>query len=215
MKSCLKRSRYNLSVFHLPKSLFFLIIQAMIGYLMGKIKAVNEDFAILLTGGVGYKVFLGEGRLNSLAEGEEAEFYTHTYLREDAQELYGFSSFEELRLFEMLLSVSGVGPKAGLAILGQGDINSIRQAIVQGDSSVFTKVSGIGSKTAERIILELQNKVDKATGRASKVTGSSADAIAALKNLGYSESEARDLLRNVDSAKKVEEQVKAALRNSN
>jgi len=187
----------------------------MIAYLSGKIKAVNESFVIVNTNGVGYKVFLAEKLLSGIAEGDEKEFFTHTYLREDAQELYGFEEFEELQLFEMLLSVSGVGPKAGLAILGQGETDEIRTAIGRGDSSIFTKVSGIGSKTAERIILDLQSKIDKAmTAGSRKPVGSSADAVAALRNLGYSESEARDLLRNVDSALKVEDQIKAALKNT-
>ncbi len=187
----------------------------MIAYLSGKIKAVNDDFTILVTNGVGYKVFLAEALLESLAEGDEAEFFTHTYLREDAQELYGFEHFGELQIFEMLLSVSGVGPKAGLAILGQGKPDEVKAAISRGDSSLFTKVSGIGSKTAERIILELQSKIDKATAAGErKPVGSAAEAIGALQNLGYTESEARDLLRNVDSALKVEDQIKAALKNS-
>jgi len=191
------------------------ILWYMIAYLSGKIKAVNESFVIVNTNGVGYKVFLAEKLLSGIAEGDEKEFFTHTYLREDAQELYGFEEFEELQLFEMLLSVSGVGPKAGLAILGQGETDEIRTAIGRGDSSIFTKVSGIGSKTAERIILDLQSKIDKAmTAGSRKPVGSSADAVAALRNLGYSESEARDLLRNVDSALKVEDQIKAALKNT-
>lgn len=191
------------------------IITYMIAYLAGKIKAVNDDFVILITGGVGYKVFLSEALIKAQTEGDEVEFYTHTYLREDAQDLYGFETFAELQLFEMLLSVSGVGPKAGLSILGQGDPFGIETAIAHGDSSLFTKVSGIGSKTAERIILELQSKVAKAQLHSPKrVSGSSADAVAALRNLGYSESEARDLLREVDSALKVEDQIKDALKNS-
>jgi holliday junction DNA helicase RuvA len=187
----------------------------MIAYLSGKIKVVNENFVIILTGGVGYKVFLPATQIKDLATGDEAEFFTHTYLREDAQELYGFKTFTELQLFELLLSVSGVGPKAGLAILGQGEPTEIEKAIAQGNSAIFTKVSGIGTKTAERIILELRGKITKSELRAGgRVTGSAADAVAALRNLGYSESEARDLLRDVDSALKVEDQIKSALKNS-
>jgi len=187
----------------------------MIAYLSGKIKARNDTFVILLTNGVGYKVFLPTNQIKDLSTGAETEFFTHTYLREDAQELYGFKTFAELRLFELLLSVSGVGPKAGLAILGQGQPEEIQKAIADGNSAVFTKVSGIGTKTAERIILELRSKIAKSDLRTSgRVTGSAADAVAALRNLGYSESEARDLLREVDSALKVEDQIKAALKNT-
>lgn len=185
----------------------------MIAYLKGKIKASTEGFIILENQGVGYKVFLPEDLQADLVTSAEAELYIYTHVKEDAQDLYGFSDFAQLGLFELLLSVSGIGPKAGLGILAQGDPNHIRQAIANGDSSVFTKISGIGSKTAERIILELQNKVGVLGESQSKTSiGTSADAIVALQNLGYSESESRDLLRNVDVSLKVEDQIKEALK---
>ncbi|MFC1618277.1 Holliday junction branch migration protein RuvA, partial [Patescibacteria group bacterium] len=166
--------------------------------------------------GLGYKVFLSEKFLAKQSVTDSIAVFTHNYIREDAQDLYGFASFAELQLFELLLSVSGVGPKAGLAILAGGDPESLRQAIAAGDSTVFTKVSGIGAKTAERIILDLQSKVDsvKASGRSAstKSIGTSAEALAALENLGYTESEARDLLREVNAGLKVEDQIKAALK---
>ncbi len=186
----------------------------MIAYLKGTIRATNDKFVVINTGTVGYKVFVVKNFRIGLKTGQRAEFFTHTYLREDAQELYGFSSLAELEMFELLISVSGVGPKAGLGILDSGGPNDIRRAIARGEKSFFTKISGIGSKTADRLILELQSKVGPVTGPTTNSRiKTSEEAVTALRTLGYSENEAREKLSEVKSSLSIEEQIKAALKN--
>lgn len=186
----------------------------MIAYLKGTIQVAEDKFVVVNTGNVGYKVFVAKSFLADLTAGQAAEIFTHTYLREDAQELYGFKSWAELEMFEMLISVSGVGPKAGLGILDAGGPDDIRRAIARGEKTFFTKISGIGSKTADRLILELQSKVGPVTGRAANSRiKTSEEAVTALKTLGYSDSEAREKLSDVKSSLSIAEQIKAALKN--
>jgi len=175
----------------------------MIGYLEGKVKAVRlpaqagAGFAIVSAGGVGYKVFATREALARLSAGSDAEFWTHLAVREAILDLYGFSSEEELRLFEMLLTVSGIGPKSALAILDIATVETMRSAIAGGNASYLTKVSGIGKKTAEKIVLELKDKVGAAAeGRAASLHGEE-EALEAMRALGYSQAEARDALRKV------------------
>ena len=125
--------------------------------------------------------------------------WTHLAVRENILDLYGFSSEEELRLFELLLTVSGIGPKSGLAVLDIATVETLRTAIAGGNASYLTKVSGIGKKTAEKIVLELQDKVGAIVeGSAATLHGDS-EALEAMRALGYSQAEARDALRKVSS----------------
>src|SRR6185295_9316164 len=128
--------------------------------------------------------------------GQEVSLVTHTYVREDQLTLYGFQTLPELEFFEMLLTVSGVGPKSALGIMSLASIDMIKSAIVSEDPSVFTKVSGIGRKTAERVIVELKEKL-KDEKSAAPVAQEQSDALDALVALGYSQQEARDALKNV------------------
>lgn len=169
----------------------------MIGYLSGEVRALRAGFCILLTGGVGYKVAASKHVLASLSAGSQAAFWTHLAVREDVLDLYGFSSEEELHFFELLLTVSGIGPKSALAILDIASIETLRAAIAQGRAEYMTKVSGIGRKTAEKIVVELRDKVGVGTAGAEGALKGDEDALEALAALGYSTAEARDALRKV------------------
>ncbi|MEJ0021616.1 MAG: Holliday junction branch migration protein RuvA [Candidatus Doudnabacteria bacterium] len=168
----------------------------MIGSLKGKITHKSANYIILETAGVGYKVFVPPVLLVPFKLNQELSLVIHTYVREDQITLYGFQTFSELEFFEMLLTVSGVGPKSALAIMSLASIDMLKSAIVSEDPSVFTKVSGIGRKTAERVIVELKEKL-KDEKSAMPVAREHSDAMDALVALGYSQQEARDALKNV------------------
>src|SRR3989338_5140260 len=127
----------------------------MIGSIRGKIILKREKWLIVETAGVGYKINVSpDALLRAKMDDNEAFFFIHTHVREDALDLYGFSDISELEFFEMLISVSGIGPKGALAILGITTIETLRKAIGTGDTSYLTKISGIGKKTAEKIVIE-------------------------------------------------------------
>ena len=185
----------------------------MIAHLRGKIEYLRDNYTVVNVNDVGYKVFLSIYTFGKVAGKTEVGLYIHTYVREDALALYGFLTLEELEMFELLLSISGIGPKAGMGILSIATPNTIKTAILNEDPSILTKVSGIGKKTAARVILELRNKVaDISVGdKAEAVTD--VDAIEALMTMGYSNAEARDALKSVPTdIKDVGARVKMALR---
>jgi len=164
--------------------------------------------------GVGYKIFVSAYIFGKLASMKEAEFFIHTHVREDILALYGFLIMEELEIFELLLSISGIGPKAGLGILSIASPKTIKTAILNEDSSILTKVSGVGKKTAERVILELKNKIADLPESEKKGAISDSDAIEALASMGYSVSEAREALKLVSpDVKDVGKRVMLALKN--
>lgn len=179
----------------------------MISFLKGSIKLKQDDFAIVVVGGIGYKVFLLERDLFKTKAGETAEFFTYHYVREDDERLYGFSKPEELEMFELLFSVTGIGPKSAMGILNIAPLKSLEAAIAQKDVSLLTKVSGVGKKTAERVVLELASKI-KSSGKAGKETPGLSDAVEALVSLGYSRTQALSALEKIpedisDAAEKV------------
>ncbi len=186
----------------------------MIGSIKGAIILKTDKYIVVEANGVGYKVSISPDVLSktkkvgparnashSDAGGEEIFLFIHTHVREDAFDLYGFLNTEELEFFEMLLNVSGIGPRSALAILGIASIETLRKAIGTGDTSYLTKISGIGKKTAERIVIELRDKM--ADKNISETGGNSLrdelDALEALKSLGYSQNEARDALKQVSA----------------
>lgn len=177
----------------------------MISFLRGKIIYKNLSFIIMDVHDIGYKVFANSSVMSEVIEGQVSELYIHQHIREDAMDLYGFRDLGELEMFELLLSISGVGPKSAMGVLAVGRAGDVRESIARGDSSLLTKVSGIGKKTAERIVLELREKVGKMVMSAQlNVDGGSistnSDEIDALMALGYSTQQARDALNRVDSA---------------
>ncbi len=187
----------------------------MISYLHGKVINKSLNFAIIEVAGIGYQVFAGENFLNELKIGNDIEVYTHHQVREEASDLYGFKTLEDLELFGLLLSVSGVGPKSALGVISMASANDIKEAIIRGDANLLTKVSGIGKKTAERLVLELKTKILRGTTISSLESGGLAgsDELDALMSLGYSLSEARAAFNLVDPALiDSGERVKAALK---
>ncbi len=173
----------------------------MIARLRGAVIDVRADSVILDVAGVGYKVRAGAPVLAQAHErrGEELSVYTYLAVREDALELYGFETSEELSLFELLIGVSGIGPKSALSIMNLGDTEGLRSAIANGDIAYLTRVSGIGRKTAEKIVLELREKAGgmESSADGGSVTGADADVIDALTSLGYTLRQAREALKSV------------------
>ena len=186
----------------------------MISYLEGKIIFRGEKFIIIKTGGIGFKVFVLP---NLNLENDEIKLFTYLNVKEDALTLFGFLDYKELELFELLISISGIGPKASLGILSLTDTETIKVAIAKSDASILTRVSGIGKKTAERVILELKNKVIISDlgdlENKSKEINDHTDAIDALISLGYNASEAKDALSKISpEVKDIGERVRMALK---
>lgn len=169
----------------------------MIGFLQGSVKAVRPNYIVVLAGGVGYRVATLKEALLRAKEGSGVALWIHTAVREDALDLYGFQHEEELRFFELLLSVSGIGPRSALAILDIASVETLRSAIAQGNAGYLTTVSGIGKKTAEKIVLELRDKVKDGGHATSGALKGDQEALEAMRSLGYSAAEARDALRKV------------------
>ena len=172
----------------------------MIASLRGQLKAVRDASVIVDVGGVGYQVHVTNTLLESLPGiGQLIELYTHTHVRENEIALYGFRTFEELDLFLVLLRVSGIGPRTALMILSTFSPETLRNAIAQGDILALTRVPGIGRKTAQRLVLDLKDKVGVEVGAwvAPSITPSDADVMNALTALGYSLAEAQSALGTV------------------
>ncbi len=185
----------------------------MIAYVTGTVVEKDDASVVLDVQGVGYRVFVTATTLAHLAGvGNKAALHTHLYVREDQLSLYGFVAREERALFTLLLGVSGVGPKGALRILSAASLDKIRAAIAAGETAFLTKVSGIGPKTAQKLILELREKM-KIKGTAPAVLREDEDAVDALIALGYSLREARDAVERVAAtAKGVEGKVTHALK---
>lgn len=176
----------------------------MIGYLQGHILQKTARGCIVITaGGVGYAVVLSLREMQSLPEtGESIAYFIHTLVREDALELYGFATWEERSAFEVMLGISKLGPKTALAILSHFDLTSLHQTVSRQDSHALSKVPGIGQKTAQRILLELQDKLKilPVAPRQAPVSGPAwmrGDILSGLVNLGYAEAEVAPLVDEV------------------
>ena len=194
----------------------------MIYSVKGELILKDMSMAVIECGGVGYACRTTLATLSQLGGvGSEARLYTYLYVREDIVELFGFYTQQELNCFKMLISVSGVGPKAALSILS--DINAEKFALIvaSGDSKAFTKTKGIGAKTAQRIVLELKDKIAKESisfaadsYEVSSVmeSSNSSEAVSALVVLGYSQSEAASVIAGLDQSLASAEMIKLALR---
>ncbi len=186
----------------------------MIAKISGEIQFIRDFYVVVDVRGVGYKIFATAYALGKIAGEKEALFYTHTYVREDALALYGFLTLSELEMFELLITISGIGPKAAMGILTVADPKTIRAAILNEDPSILTKVSGVGKKTAERVIMELKNKVADLPENEKEKAIADNDAMEALLGMGYSVGEAREALKSVPAdMKDIGQKVKAALKN--
>jgi len=179
----------------------------VIAHLTGSVKRAGTDFVVVDVGGVGYMVTVATQTRQSLPPpGGEVELHIHTHVREDQLSLYGFASVEELELFEMLIQVDGVGPKVGLNILSAASLEVLERAIMSEDAAPIRRASGVGPRTAAKVIIELKPRLDavaalEAVPRAAAIAGDGAvpKAVeAALRNLGYSSQEARAGLESVD-----------------
>lgn len=186
----------------------------MISHLRGKLIARNSDSVVLEVNGVGYRVRVPANQIDALgAEDAPVALYTHLHVREDEMSLYGFQTEAELGLFELLLTVSGIGPKGALGVLAAAPVEMIRLAIGQGNLGVLTSFPGIGKKTAERLVLELKTKVDLTGLEEGAGSPLDEEVIGALLNLGYSAAESRRAASSVPSSvKTLEERIRAALR---
>lgn len=186
----------------------------MIRALKGQVGNMEGNSLTLWVAGVGYHVYASPYTLGKIAGTEgELELFIHTHVREDQLALYGFVTRDELSMFELLISVSGIGPKAGMSILAIADPKTIRTAIVNKDPSILTRVSGVGKKTAEKVIIELQNKVSSLDIADQAEALADQEALEALTALGYTVSEAREALKQVPSEiRNVGERLKLALR---
>jgi Holliday junction DNA helicase RuvA len=183
----------------------------MIGSITGKIQYKGTGFLIVAANGVGYKVFVTPPHHFEAKIGDDASFVIHTYVREDQLSLYGFPTLAELEFFELLLTVSGVGPKSALGIMSVSSLDMIKSAIASGDAGLFKKVSGIGTKTAERVIVELREKL-KSQGNATPMAQEHTEALEALIALGYKEQQAREALKEIPESKTIQDKIKLALR---
>jgi len=180
----------------------------MLAYLKGQIILKNLHSAVVVISNVGYEVFLSSKNLDALKKNDEAEFYTHEYLREDSRELYGFMGLGEMNFFRQLLSVSGVGPKMAMNIMSVADLEDLRAAVNSGSLTLLTSGSGVGTKTAQKIILELQGKL---VGKDE--LGADDEVVSGLVGLGYSKEQAVAAVKNIPTdLKKTEDRLRAALK---
>ncbi|MFC1899599.1 Holliday junction branch migration protein RuvA [Chloroflexota bacterium] len=188
----------------------------MIASLHGKLESLGTDGAVVNVNGIGFHVYIPTSTLSTLgATGTEINLHTYLHLREDNASLFGFASTDELRLFQNLINVSGLGPRLALAMLSALSIESLVTAIASGSVELLTEVPGIGKKMANRLILELKDKlgVGWATVPAAQIADENNDVLAALTSLGYSVAEATHAVASlpVDHKKSLEDKIKLAL----
>ncbi|MEK7463715.1 MAG: Holliday junction branch migration protein RuvA [Patescibacteria group bacterium] len=188
----------------------------MISRLTGSIVHIDQKYIVIDVQGVGYKVATTADIMTRLSkEKVSVTLWTYLAVRENALDLYGFTSLSELNFFELLITISGIGPKTALGILNSASVETLETAIQTGDTSHIVKVSGIGKKVAEKIVLELKDKVEKVTHTPEAKTAlrGDADALEALKSLGYSQNEARDALKELPKTiTKTSEKIRESLK---
>jgi Holliday junction DNA helicase RuvA len=185
----------------------------MIMRIEGPIVQRTDSYIVIDTNGVGYKVLISPQTSISI-KGDSASLWTHMVVRENSMELFGFLENNELSFFEMLIGVSGVGPRSALLITAVASINTLKKAIGSGDISHLTKVSGIGKKTAEKVVIELRDKLaDLGFSDEDGSLRGESDVLEALLSLGYSNQEARNAIRNIPSeATDINTKIKEALK---
>jgi Holliday junction DNA helicase RuvA len=184
----------------------------MIAKLKGTVDEMYLDSLILDIQGVGYLVYATEAMLKQLPVQQELSLYIYQTIRETANDLYGFLTIEEKNFFELLLSVSGIGPKSALGVLNTAPLQTLQEGIAMGDPSHLTAVSGIGKKSAEKIVVTLKDKLALVVNNQAYVSGGTSETLEALTSLGYSASEARAVIQTLDSSLSTEEMIKAALK---
>ena len=188
----------------------------MIAHIKGMIVEKFGNSLIVDVNGVGYEVMVPTPDFEDCHLDEERKFFTYHSIRENAEELYGFSSLLSKKMFELLISVQGVGPKAGIAIMSLAEAEDVRNAIANADAAFIAKASGVGKKSAERVIVDLRDKVgapSKYGATETKVQNEPDEALDALMALGFPLKEATAALEKVDPSLSVEERIKLALKN--
>ncbi len=188
-------------------------------YLKGELVLKKDNFCVVDNGGVGYKIYTSQLSADSVKTGSDVTFYTYVHVREDIFDIYGFTKEDELAMFLQLLSVSGVGPKAALAILSVVTPTQLALAVITSDAKTLTKASGVGQKMAQRVILELKDKMKNADILPEEIAedvvleeDNGSEAVSALIVLGYSSQKARDVVSRIDRSLPTEEIVKQALK---
>ena len=190
----------------------------MIAHVFGKVAEKFNGSLVVDVHGVGYEVSVATNDFDAVILDQEVKFYTYHHVREQSEELFGFSSLAAKKLFEMLITVQGVGPKAALAILSLGDAEQVRNAIANADSSFVQKATGVGKKTAERVVVDLSDKVGLPTHYGRTETplqtelNTSDEALEALMALGYTLADATKALENVDANLPTAQRVTEALK---
>ena len=194
----------------------------MLAYIKGILEVKSTNYVVIENGGIGYKIFMSNKSIGTIGNiGDNVKVYTHYHVREDNISLFGFNSDEELRMFEILINVSGVGAKSALTMLSDITPSSFAIAVINDDITRLTKIPGIGKKTAQRLILELKDKLKKEDISGEQIEldedekdeNINKDAITALQVLGYSKKEAETVLKKIDTQKlSIEEILKQALK---
>lgn len=198
----------------------------MISFVKGPLSEILEDMVVIESGNVGYELYVPVSVLQKLPDiGAEVKLYTYFQVREDAMCLYGFLSRQDLRMFKQLISVNGIGPKVALGVLSAMEPDELRRAIVSGDAKALSKAPGIGAKTAQRMILDLKDKIETSDilpqeflqekkGQSSGLSGAAGEAVDALTALGYSASEAGRAVGRVEvtDSMTAEDVLKASLK---
>ena len=198
----------------------------MIGFVQGNVDAISEDNVVIDTGGIGYNVRISAKTAQELPGiGQEIRLYTYTSVREDGISLFGFLSRDSLDIFKKIITVNGIGPKGGLAVLSVMSADELKFAIISGNAQAITKAPGIGKKTAERVILDLKDKISVEDTQIRKEISSydglpqtgkaQSEAVEALTALGYSATDALHAVRQIEHAEEmdVEAILKLALKN--
>ena len=196
----------------------------MFAYIKGSLEVKTKGYVVIDVNGIGYKIFMSETAIDKIGEiGNIVKVHTYLRVREDDMSLYGFNTNEELRMFELLLSVSGIGAKSAITILSNIVPSQFALAVITNDVSKIKSLPGIGPKTAQRIILELKDKIkseesisdDKSIGSTEQITNNEkiVEAISALQVLGYTKKEIEQALQKVESELSIEEIIKIGLKN--
>ena len=190
----------------------------MIATLRGVATEYINNLVVIEVDGLGYGVIMTASEIGALQLGHEHKLYIHEHIKEDAHDLFGFSSLENKRLFEQLLSVKNVGPKVALAVLDIGNSNDVRSAIAGGDVKRLQTAKGVGKRAAEQIVVELRDKVGAPVGDAAEQligragVNSQDEAVQALVALGYADADAQSALTNIDPTLPTEDRIKLALK---
>ncbi|KEZ85483.1 ATP-dependent DNA helicase RuvA [Clostridium sulfidigenes] len=193
----------------------------MYEYIKGIFKSIEKEYIVIECGNIGYKIFTSGSTISNMpAIDQQIKIYTHQIVREDFIGLYGFLTKDEISMFNLLISINGVGPKAALSLMSIANVSTLKYAIITDDDKLITKAPGIGKKTAQRIILELKDKIALGDAMPKGATISDIDidneklseAVGALIALGYSDKEAEKAIEKADRSKSVEDIIKECLK---